>query len=227
MGSESDINQVPFEGMQFADNPEPRCACVLVLDKSGSMAGEKIRQLNEGVRVFREELLGDELASKRVEVAVVSFGPLTIDSDFVAPQAFSPPTLQPTGDTPMGAAVLKAIELVADRKAVYRQNGVSFYRPWIILMTDGAPTDDIGQASMAVKEGEQAKRFAFFAVGVDSADMDKLASISSPSRNPLHMKGLMFREFFLWLSNSMKAVSRSSPDADRLALPPPTGWAEL
>jgi uncharacterized protein YegL len=221
----TDVEQVPFEGLGFAENPEPRCACVLVLDKSGSMSGAKIQQLNAGVRFFRDELLSDELATKRVELAAISFGPLTVDSEFSAPDMFSPADLVATGDTPMGAATLKAIEMVKQRKAVYRQNGVSFYRPWIILITDGAPTDDISAAAALVREGEAGKNFAFFAIGVDSADMTRLAQLSS--REPLHMQGLKFKELFLWLSSSMKTVSHSSPDAAKLALPPPTGWAEL
>jgi hypothetical protein len=38
------------EAVEFAENPEPRCACVLLLDTSGSMAGEKIDSLNEGLK---------------------------------------------------------------------------------------------------------------------------------------------------------------------------------
>ena len=58
----------------FADNPEPRCPVVLVLDTSGSMRGAAINQLNEGLRAFSEALKADRLASLRVEVAVVAFG---------------------------------------------------------------------------------------------------------------------------------------------------------
>jgi hypothetical protein len=63
-----------FEQAEFADNPEPRCPVVLVLDTSGSMAGAAIRELNEGLRAFGSALQGDRLASLRVEVAVVAFG---------------------------------------------------------------------------------------------------------------------------------------------------------
>jgi uncharacterized protein with von Willebrand factor type A (vWA) domain len=33
------LAQVPFADVPFVDNPEPRCACVLLLDNSGSMSG--------------------------------------------------------------------------------------------------------------------------------------------------------------------------------------------
>ena len=59
--------------VEFIDSPEPRCACVLLLDTSGSMHGPPIQALNEGVKAFKEELEGDPLASLRVETAIVSF----------------------------------------------------------------------------------------------------------------------------------------------------------
>ena len=45
-----------FEGNEFADNPEPRALCVLVLDSSGSMQGAPIAELNAGLRRFRDDL---------------------------------------------------------------------------------------------------------------------------------------------------------------------------
>ena len=60
------FEQIPFGSDNFADNPEPRCPCVLVLDTSGSMYGDPIKQLNAGVKVFKQELLQDPLATKRV-----------------------------------------------------------------------------------------------------------------------------------------------------------------
>ena len=58
------------DAVEFAENPEPRCPCVLLLDTSGSMRGEPIAALSEGLKAFKEDLTKDPLASRRVELAV-------------------------------------------------------------------------------------------------------------------------------------------------------------
>ena len=229
------MEQNPFTSTaanEFADNPEPRCASLLILDVSVSMQGERIRQLNEGLVAYKDDLAGDGLARKRVEVAIVTFGG-TVDvvQNFATADIFTPPTLTIHGDTPMGESVIRGLDLLDERKKEYRNNGIGYYRPWVFLITDGGPTDintpQWPEAIARIKAGEEAKAFSFFAVGVEDADMERLKQLST--REPLKLKGLQFRTLFQWLSNSQQSVSRSTP-GDSVQLTPPTapnGWAQV
>lgn len=209
--------------VEFASNPEPRCACVLLLDTSGSMGGKPIAALNEGLRAFAADLGGDPLARQRVEVAVVTFGGgVEVANDFVTAGQFEPGRLSAGGGTPMGEAVLRGLQMVDERKATYKANGIVYYRPWVFLITDGEPTDHWQEAADAVRGAEEANGLAFFAVGVEGANHDILTKLAV--RTPLRLDGLKFVELFVWLSQSQRRVSSSRP-GDQTALPPVEGWA--
>jgi uncharacterized protein YegL len=218
--------QIPFGTNDFAENPEPRVPCVLVLDVSQSMRGDPIEQLNQGLMVYRDELSADPLASKRVEVAIVTFGPVRVQTDFTTAAQFTPPRLVEEGDTPMGEATLKAIEMVAERKKVYRTNGIGFYRPWIFLITDGGPNpnDPWQRAAEEVRKGEAAKAFTFYAVGVEGANFSVLEQLGA-KMPPIKLKGLRFRDLFAWLSNSQQATAKSQP-GQAIQLVNPTAGAD-
>ena len=216
------------EAVEFAENPEPRCPCILLLDISGSMQGAPIQALNDGLRTFKQDLIQDPLASRRVEVAVVTFNnEATVAEDFTTAEFFEPPTLHASGQTFMGTGINKALDLLQARKAQYRANGIAYYRPWVFLITDGEPQgeskEQIIRASERIREDENAKRVAFFAVGVEGANIEALSSVTT--RAPMKLIGLNFREMFVWLSASMQKVSQSQVD-DQIALPPP-GWGTI
>jgi uncharacterized protein YegL len=156
------------------------------------MRGNRISELNSGLAVYRDELMADGLAKKRVEVSIITFGgEVTTTVDFTTAEQFQPPQLTASGDTPMGAAIHRAIDAINERKQIYRTNGIMFYRPWIFMITDGGPTDEWRSAAERVKQGEASKGFSFFAIGVEDADVDTLQKISV--REPLNLSGLQFQ----------------------------------
>ncbi len=216
------------EAVEFAENPEPRCPCVLLLDTSASMTGSPIQALNDGLETFRDNLITDDLAKKRVEVAIISFdNQVKVVQEFITADQFENPVLTAQGQTYMGTAINKALDMIAVRKLEYRNNGITYYRPWVFLITDGEPQGEsekvVKEAANRIEQEENNKHVAFFAVGVEGANMDRLGEIVQ--RTPLKLRGLDFREMFIWLSASMQQVSHSKVD-EQVALPPP-GWGTV
>jgi uncharacterized protein YegL len=187
------------------------------------MGGKPIKELNAGLQLFRDELAQDDLARKRVEVAVVEFNSsVKVVQDFVTAETFQPPTLSANGVTNMGAGIEKALEITQQRKRTYNANGVAYYRPWLFLITDGGPTDSTADAEAKLKRMVDEKGVVFFAVGVEGADMVFLQKLAGPAVKKLN--GLNFRELFQWLSRSMQGVSQSRP-GEMTPLPPVDPWA--
>src|SRR2546428_13636552 len=112
-----------LDEVEFAINPDPRCPCVLLLDTSGSMDGANIEALNQGLQIFQQDVSQSELARRRVEVAIVTFGNGGVQplQDFITVDKFYPPVLSAGGsDTPMGAAINLALDMLSARKAQYK-----------------------------------------------------------------------------------------------------------
>lgn len=225
------------EIVDIAYPQQPHCPTILLLDISGSMVvGDKISQLNDGIKAFKDEIEQDELARKRVDVSVITFGnKVEVAHEFSSVEDFNPPELTADGLTPMGDAIKKTLESLEKRKDEYKKEGIDYYRPWIFLITDGEPTDmsegddKWNTVVSEIHNGEKEGRFLFFAVGVDSADMNTLRKISPPERTPIKLKENHFKEMFLWLSRSQAKVSASNM-GEQVVLDDPlgmNGWGEI
>lgn len=194
---------------EVAENYEQKCLCVLVLDVSGSMAGSPIQELNKGLQDFYDEISKDITTSQRLEVALIIFNHevSTIQSPSLV-ENFTMPKLKATGSTATVDAVKNAIDLVSARKAWYKTTSQTYYRPWIILMTDGEPDNDqdIDGLASQIKQDTNAKRYMFLPIGVgNDANMEVLTKIQG-TIPPMKLKGTKFSSFFKWLSASMGTV---------------------
>ena len=196
----------------LVENPTARVPICLVLDVSGSMSGTPIRELQAGVQMFFDAIKQDEVAQYAAEICIVTFGDVvTKDLDFMSVERQKLPVFSAGGLTPMGQATSLALDLLEARKEDYKRAGVDYYQPWMVVMTDGEPTDDISTAAARIGSLVAGKKLTVFpiAIGAD-ANLQVLAQLS-PSRPPLRLKGLNFKEFFVWLSRSVSRVSQSTP----------------
>lgn len=125
---------IPY--VEFADNANERTPCVLVLDCSGSMRGEPIKQLNAGLKALEKELKEDIDASSRVQLLIIkAFGKdeAVISSDWIDAMNFTAPTMEAGGLTPLGKAMELALQKIEEQKCLYDSCGITSKRPWIFL----------------------------------------------------------------------------------------------
>lgn len=208
---------------ELTDNSNARLPICLALDTSSSMNGNKLKELSTAVAWFFNEVRRDEMAAMTAEIATISFGDevrqLTEISGIERQQV---PTFTAYGGTPMGEAVMRCLDLLDQAKREYKELGVDYFQPWLVLMTDGEPTDDITKAVERCQQEIRNKKLTVIpiAIGAD-ADIAMLARFSKPSFPPLRLGSAVLKEFFAWLAKSIQQTSLSNPgdsDADNLAI---------
>lgn len=210
------------------ENFEQKCICVLVVDVSGSMAGEPLNQLNKGLQEFSKEVEKDFVATQRLEVSIVTFGstaqcvqePALISN-------ITMPTLYPSGSTKLVDGVRLGMDIIEKRKNWYRETGQNYFRPMIVLISDGEPDSDqdINGLSSEVASAITSKKFMFYSLGVIGYNHQKLSLICS-TPPPVLLDGYKFSEFFRWLSNSISIITKSV-EGQTLSLPPINDWTQI
>lgn len=241
----------------LVNNPAARVPICLCLDLSGSM-GEveggtykdtgiqkmidgklynlvdggttRLDELQKGLNLFFDAIRDDEMAVDAAEISIVGFSSKAkklLDFNHVDNQTV--PQLTAEGTTAMGEGINMALQLLEERKQLYKDNGVQYYQPWLVIMTDGdnnGAQTEFQKAEQKIKELVEGKKLTVFALAIgNGANMETLAKLS-PGRRPLRVQGLKFKEFFTWLS---KSVSRTSVSkiGDKVNLPPIDDWATL
>ena len=223
--------------VDYSSNPNQRTPCVLILDASGSMetvgpSGKtRIQALNEGIKVLEQSLREDDTALTRVQLAIITVGGPANDADIMMDWTdasnFIAFPLRSGGTTPLGKGVQLGLSLIEQGKQNLKASGISYTRPWMMIISDGEPTDDKTLWANAAKEckaAEASKKVEIFSIGVEGANLAQLGELGV--KPPLMLDGIKFRELFVWLSSSLSAASRSRP-GDSLQLPSTDVWRNV
>ena len=198
---------------------------LLLADVSGSMSGGgKIQALNHAVREMIEAFQDESDLRAEIHVAVITFGGnagIHLPLGSACNAAWT--DLGAAGGTPMGAAFALARELVEDRSAIPSRA----YRPTIVLVSDGQPTDDWNgqlQALLGSERGSKAFRMAL-AIG-DDADHDVLqAFLADPEARVYRAdEARQIRQFFQLVTMSVSSRSRSANPNSAPPVLPDDGW---
>ena len=224
--------------VDYVNNPNQRTPCVLVLDASYSMSTKtssgktRIQLLNEGLKEFEKALRSDSTALTRVQVSIVLVGgpnsTAELLMDWTDANYFTAFKLKEGGNTPLAEGLELGLNLVETAKSNLNQSGLSYTRPWMLVMSDGEPTSLQSDWKTAAEKCKQAitnKKVMIFPIGIDSASGGKrLDEISDRPCND--MQETKFNEFFVWLSESLSAVTRSRP-GDTVELPDTDPWRHV
>lgn len=228
----SDIINTAATQQNENENYEQKCLCVLVLDTSGSMnSNGAIDELNQGLKTFKTATMQDSITRDRLEVAIVSFNSTVteVQKPDILPNV-EMPTLAASGQTQIVKAIEKAQEIIEDRKQYYKSQGIPYYRPWIVVMTDGDPYpagQDIDGLAEKIQNDADKKKYVFFIIGIGNDVQDATLTTLATSHIPaMRMADVKFEEVFEWLSASAVATVTpvSGDDKDGAVTPPWPGF---
>jgi uncharacterized protein YegL len=199
---------------QILDTPkivapnEPHLACVLLVDTSGSMYGEPLNSLNIALQKFRTHVIMDEMSKKRVDVAVVEFNQKAyVVQPFTPIFHMKPKVLSAAAAaTAMGEGINMALDMVKERNRFYKKLGTPAFKPWIFMITDGTPTDDIEPAVQRIQEEEDKGKLKFFALGIGKYDKTTMFKLTN---RVMELRYTDFTGIYDWMSESMVTISVS------------------
>jgi len=118
-----------------------------------------------------------------------------------------------------------ALDDLEARKKSYRDAGVPYYQPWLVLISDGAPDYGWQDAAQRAATLSAQRKLVSLPIGVQGADLDVLSQFSS--KPAVALDGLKFRELFQWLSASMARVSASTSSDASVQLPSMDSWGSV
>ena len=201
-----------YNQYEFADDPEPRCSIVLILDVSGSMVGRKIDTVNRALVKFSDIIREDPVTALRADVAIIEFDhEARVIQDFTNGTDFEPPVLSVKGGTKYANAVNLALDIIEARKQSYREGGIAYYRSLAYFLTDGAPEHendaDLAQAASRVASAEENRGVAFFSYCVGREVAQELAKLAPPNRPPVELENMEQLEGSIqWLSDGTREI---------------------
>lgn len=225
--------QISFKDNVWEDNAPPiinanesHMACLFLLDTSGSMGDKRkdgivpIEELNKAINRFKTQVCKSEKdVANMLDVAIVAFNDnINIIQDFCPITHMQESNhLTANGGTYMVPAIEKAIEMIHDRVYIYKETGAEPYKPWIVMISDGEPLDDIGNIAAKLTDLSEKNRLAFWSLSLPGANNQVLHELSG--KRVLNLIGYNFEGFFDWVNKSMRVFSQSSP-GEKVKLPP-------
>ena len=199
-----------------------RLPVYLLLDCSGSMAGEPIEAVKQGIKALVSELKGDPQALETACLSVITFNSSARQiSPLTELLLFKEPQLVASGATALGAALTVLADCIRDEVRTSTPTQKGDWKPLVFLLSDGAPTDNLDDGLAALRKVTAGNIIAC-AAGANA----NVSTLKRITNNVLMMNNLTagdMAQFFAWVSGSIKASSKSidAKPGDAVQLPPP------
>lgn len=203
------MSNFPFDPSKFTAPKAKPLPVILLLDVSGSMGGEKIRNLNAAVRDMLGDFSDTENSEIEIHVAIITFGAeVRLHQALTSASAIRWQDLSADGMTPMGTALQMAKAMIEDKDTVSSRA----YRPVVVLVSDGEPNDSWQTPlSQFIGDGRSSKcdRMAM-AIGA-RADEAVLRTFLGDSPHPLLYaeNARQLREAFKYITMSVTIRTKS------------------
>lgn len=186
-----------------------RAPVYLLIDTSGSMSGEPIIAVQNGIKTCIDTLRSDPESLEKAHVSIIAFSdtasvvmPLTSIQEFPAVPDFTV-----HGCTSYVAALNKLNELLEQDIVPNRGEEKGDYRAFVMVFTDGMPTDKESDLQEAISRLNR-KKMTYFVAGTTSSDERVIPTLSKITGNNDYVIFLSsadprsFQRFFQWVSQS-------------------------
>jgi len=218
---QSDYSVTDAEYEVIKNVAEYHIACVFLIDTSYSMI-DAIDKVNKAVEGFRQ-CITDKHDMACIEVSFISFGHDVKIINGLGPIKEVPyQNFIASGETPMGDALYKAMDIITERKALYKKMGTPYYRPWIFCITDGEPTDlhNFPAVIHRLKQMVSNKGVVDWCIGVGNTRPQQIKEIFDPERT-FYLLDENYSGLFEWIASCLICQSNSGvPTGNIFPLPP-------
>ena len=182
---------------------------ILLLDVSGSMGGESIKQLNIAVKEMISDFASAEKNEVEILVSIITFGSeVLLHTPYTSAKDIDWKDLTVSGSTPMGTAFSMAKAMIEDKETTPSRA----YRPTIVLVSDGEPTDSWEQPLRALVNDGRSNKCDRMAMAIGGAASNTvLNEFISGTENKVFtaQDASQIQEFFKFVTMSVTTRTNS------------------
>ena len=199
--------------IQNSANRVPVCLCV---DASYSMLQDhRMEHVNNGIRSFIQNSARDVYVRDSIDLCIVTFGGkgVQVAQEFANVQKLAGRfrDIVPSGNSPLGQAVRFSLQKVLRQRNSYEAYGITSYRPWLIIMSDGAAGEQVEEIAREVRELQQAGQIKVKCIGLGSNEESRSLAVFSLTGQVRSCNALEIEHFFEFLSRSAAGLSKLEP----------------